>query len=155
MAVVTRKGSHPHVEWIDLKNNRVLVECAVLKRDDFGNIYYIDTTALDGIDKGRLARILHSRHANSFPLWDLMSQSQLPNGMNALDYFHQIVKIITPDGVIMNPRAGQVGYGKLDLNDKSATTAAQMGGAPVESVPEGHSSARKPGVKGKKEGESD
>ncbi len=34
--------------------------------------------------------------------------------MNGLDYFHQLVKVITPEGVIMNPRVGAVGTGKVD-----------------------------------------
>jgi len=35
--------------------------------------------------------------------------------MNGLDYFHQLVKVITPEGVIMNPRIGSVGTGKIDM----------------------------------------
>jgi len=114
MTVTTRKGQYPHVEWIDLKGNGVLTECAVLRRDDFGNIYYVEIPMLDGIDKTRLVRILTNRNATNFPLWDLMSQITLNNGVNALTYFHQLVKVISPEGVIMNPRAGTVGTGKVD-----------------------------------------
>ena len=112
--VRTHKGTHPHVEWIDLKGNGVMVECAIMKRDGFGNIYFVEIPSLDQIDKTRLARILSNRNANNFALWDLMSQITLNNGVNALVYFHQLVKIITNDGVIMNPRAGTVGAGRVD-----------------------------------------
>jgi hypothetical protein len=115
MTVVrTHKGAQPHVEWIDLKGNGVMVECGVMKRDGFGNIYFIEIPSLDNIDKTRLARILANRNALNFELWDLMSQITLNNGVNALVYFHQLVKIITPDGVVMNPRAGTVGTGRVD-----------------------------------------
>lgn len=114
MTVKTAKGQYPHVEWIDLKGNGVLVECAIMRKDEFGNMYYVEIPALDTIDKTRLVRILTNRNANSFPLWDLMSQITLNNGVNALTYFHQLVKVISPEGVIMNPRAGTVGTGKMD-----------------------------------------
>lgn len=114
MTVLAQKSHIPHVEWIDLKNNGVLVECAVMKRDPFGNVSFIEIPSLDAIDKGRLAKILQNRNVNNFELWDLMSQVTLNNGMNALLYFHQLVKILTPDGVVLNPRAGVVGAGRVD-----------------------------------------
>jgi len=118
MAVFTRKSpQHPHVEWIDLKGNGVVVECAVMKKDDFGNIYYIDVSTLDKIDKTRLARMLASRHARTLPLWDLMNSTTLNNGMNALTYFHQLVRIITPEGVVISPRAGHIGVGRIDMKN--------------------------------------
>ena len=120
MTVKQADGQLPHTKWIDLKSNGVLVECAVLKKDGFGNMYFIEIPPLDGIDKTRLARILSNRNAPNFELWDLMSQVTLNNGVNALEYFHQLVKIITPDGVIMNPRAGTIGTGKVDTNETDA-----------------------------------
>jgi len=114
MAVTKYEGNWPHTQWIDLKNNGVMIECAVLKEDGFGNIYYIEIPSLDGIDKNRIARILAKPRASEVPLWESMGLSQLKNGMNALDYFHQLVKIITPEGVIMNPRVGAIGTGKVD-----------------------------------------
>lgn len=114
MAVTKYEGNWPHTQWIDLKNNGVMVECAVLKEDGFGNVYYIEIPSLDAIDKNRIARILAKPRADEVPLWESMGQSQLKNGMNALDYFHQLVKIITPEGVIMNPRVGAIGTGKVD-----------------------------------------
>jgi len=100
---------YPHVEWIELHGDGILHECAVLRRDKLGNVFFIQTAHLDDIDRRRLAGILADRNARNFELWDLMSQKTLGNGVNALTYFHQLVKILTPNGKIMDPRAGQVG----------------------------------------------
>ena len=109
MAIRSQQGAMKHVEWLDLKQNGLMVECAIMKRDSHGNIYYFELGHLDSIDKGRIARILKNRNAANFELWDLMSQTTLNNGVNALEYFHQLVKIISPDGVIYTPKGGVVG----------------------------------------------
>lgn len=109
MAVTTVPGRLPHVEWIDLKSNGIMIECAIVKRDAFGNIYFFEIPALDRIDKGRLTRILHDRNVKNFELWDLLGQKTLNNGVNALEYFHQLVKVLTPGGQIINPKSGQIG----------------------------------------------
>ena len=114
MAVTTYVGKWPHTKWIDLKNDGVMNECAVLKEDGFGNIYYVEIPALDNIDRDRLGRMLGQPRAKEIPLWEIMGQTTLRNGMNALDYFHQLVKVITPEGIIMNPRVGSIGTGKVD-----------------------------------------
>lgn len=124
MTLQTRKGSRPHIEWIDLQGRGVYTECAVMKRDDFDNIYFIELPSLDTIDKTRLARILTHRNAPINELWDLMSQITLNNGVNALHYFHQLVKIITTEGVVMNPRQGQVGMGRVDTKTEDIAAAA-------------------------------
>lgn len=114
-----RPGRLPHIYWIDLKDNGVLYECAVMKTDGNGNRFYFEVGPLDGIDKQRLTRILTSRNAKSFELWDLMSNVTLNNGINALGYFHQLVKIISEQGVIYNPRAGVVGVGQVDTRTQA------------------------------------
>ena len=134
MTITKRKGGLPHIEWIDLKGNGVLSECAVLKEDGFGNTYYLEVPNLDMIDKTRLARILQSRKADDYELWDIMSQVTLNNGLNALEYFHQLVKVITPDGVIMNPRAGTVGTGTVNTNSVEDMASMELNNAIVESV---------------------
>lgn len=118
--VAARDGNYKHVKWIDLQNNGVMTECAVLKTDTFGNMYFITIPNLDGIDKTRLVRILTNQNATHFELWDLMSQITLNNGVNALTYFHQLVKVITPQGVIMNPRQGTVGTGHMQAGTQIA-----------------------------------
>jgi len=127
MAVTTYEGKWPHTKWIDLKNDGVMYECAVLKTDGFGNIYYIEIPALDNIDRDRIGRMLGAPRAREIPLWETMGQTQLRNGMNGLDYFHQLVKVITPEGVIMNPRVGAVGTGKVDTVIPSNNDAQLLG----------------------------
>lgn len=98
-----------HIAWIDLYGDGVLHECAVMRTKADGNILFFQVNALDEIDRRRLAGILATRNANNFELWDLMSQKTLGNGVNALSYFHQLVKVLSPAGKILDPRSGQVG----------------------------------------------
>ena len=136
MAVTVKKGQRHHIEWIDLKNNGILVECAVMKRDGRGNIFFFEINALDTIDKQPLTRILMNRNAESFELWDLMSQITLNNGMNALEFFHQLVKVISVDGVIYSPKAGMVGSGTVDTNlPENAALRESIAEEPVAEEP--------------------
>lgn len=100
-----QQGSLPHIFWIELQDG-MLHECAVLKRDQVGSLYFIDVAKLDHIDKARLARILQHRNAANYELYDLMSQTTLNNGINGLTYFHQLVKVLSPSGKIYDPAAG-------------------------------------------------
>ena len=128
MALHMEQGSMPHIYWIDLANDGVYTECAVMKRDVQGNIYFFPLNVLDKIDKGRMARILSNRNANAFELWDLMSQITLNNGVNALEYFHQLVEVVTPNGRRMSPRDGVIGtsnQGRIDMRGADARAAMQ------------------------------
>lgn len=100
---------YPHIEWLELYSDGIMHECAVMKRDRTGNVMFIRTNDLDAIDKRRLAGILMDRNARNFELWDLMANKTLGNGMNALAYFNQLVKLITPNGKVMDPKSGQIG----------------------------------------------
>lgn len=111
---------HPHVEWIELHADGILHECVVLKRDNMGNVLYVPINHLDQTDQRRLAVLLSNRNAQQFELWDLMAQTTLGNGMNALAYFHQLVKILTPNGKIIDPRSGQVGIASMGTVDTNA-----------------------------------
>jgi len=148
MSIAKRKSQIPHVKWIDLKDDGVLYECAVFKEDDFGNTYYLEIAHLDAIDKSRLSRILYSRNAETFELWDLMSQVTLNNGMNALDYFHQLVKVISDRGVIMNPRLGSVGTGSVNTANESEMKSMELNNVVVESVAKTSASKAKVPKKG-------
>lgn len=99
----------PHLEWLELHGDSILHECAIMRRDALGNLLYFRVNDLDDIDKQRLVRILASRNARQVPLFDLMSNHTLGNGVNALVYFTQLVKQLTPGGKILDPRSGQVG----------------------------------------------
>ena len=99
------EGKLPHIEWLELDDG-VLHEVAVMKREANGSVMFIRLDTLDAIDKTRLVKILRNRNVDNFELWDLMSQVTLGNGINALKYFHQLVKIFTPQGTVMDPRDG-------------------------------------------------
>lgn len=101
--------AYPHVEWIDLHNNGQLHEVAIVKRDQIGNIYFIALRELDIVDKRRMAGILSNRNAASVELYELLMQITLGNGVNALDYFHQLVKVRSTSGHIDRPQVGRIG----------------------------------------------
>lgn len=101
-------AAYPHVEWIDLYNNGQLHEVAVVKRDQIGNIYFIALRELDIVDKRRIAGILSNRNAASVELYELLSQITLGNGVNALEYFHQLVKVRGVNGHVEKPQVGRI-----------------------------------------------
>lgn len=114
MSVKMYAGSLPHIWWIDLDGNGMFAECAVMKKDNLGNTYFFPLNALDGVDKGRLSRIVQNRNAKNFELWELMEQITLNNGVGALDYFHQLVEMISANGKRVRPQEGLVGTGMVD-----------------------------------------
>lgn len=99
----------PHIKWIDLYDDGTRHECAVMKQDDLGNVYYFELNKLDDVDKRRLFNIISNRNSHMHELWDLMGNVTLGNGVNALDYFHQLVRVRTPSGQIIAPTSGHVG----------------------------------------------
>jgi hypothetical protein len=83
-----------HIEYIDVDGDGVKEEIAIVKRSTDGTIHYINIAPLDPIDKARLKRIVTSQHADKYPLWELLAQTKLENGMNALDFFHSnLIKV--------------------------------------------------------------
>jgi len=99
----------PHVKFVDLFNDGLLYEVLDVKEIPNGDLFYIRTDHLDHIDKDRMLTILSKRDANRYALWDLLDQRTLPNGVNALEYFHQYVKGRTASGVHYTPQPGRVG----------------------------------------------
>lgn len=94
-----------HIYYFDQMGDGRLREIAVVKQDKnpdgtIRSLHYIDVALLDNIDKGRLKAIVVNRHADKYELWDLMSQSTLSNGKNALDYFHQLTKVEAGVGAV-------------------------------------------------------
>lgn len=87
-----------HIEYQDIDGSGVLKEVAIVKRWEDGSFSYIETGILDQIDRGRLKTILMSPHADKYQLWELLSMAKINNGMNALDYFHQLTKKKNPKG---------------------------------------------------------
>lgn len=106
-------GKYPHVKWVELHGDGVLHEVAVVREEESnGDIAYIPLSGLDAIDKGRLVKIITQKNAGSLPLWELMQYHTLGNGVNALNYFHQMVKVITASGKIMDPNTARRGMAK-------------------------------------------
>jgi hypothetical protein len=81
-----------HVFLVDVNDNGQLREVALIKEEANGSLIYIDIASLDIIDKGRLKKFVTSQHADKYPLWELMSMDRLSNGVNGLDYFHQMAR---------------------------------------------------------------
>ncbi len=102
------KGKFPHIGWLDLEGEGILTEVAILSNNNTG-VSFIRLNVLDQIDKQRLFKVISNRNANMYELWDLMSNLTLGNGANALEYFHQYVKVLTPSGKVMNPQQGRRG----------------------------------------------
>lgn len=91
-----------HVFLIDWNDDGILKEIAVVMEAPDGTIYGIDVESLHAIDKARLKKFLVSVHADKYPLWELLSQGKLNNGINPLDFFHMnYVKTKRPRGAIL------------------------------------------------------
>jgi hypothetical protein len=104
-----RPGKFPHVGWVDISGKGIWEEVAIMSIDGGGSIHFFPLAALDRIDRQRFFNIVASRTANSFPLYELCSQVTLGNGINALSYFQQLVKVLTPTRQVLQPRVGQIG----------------------------------------------
>lgn len=102
-------SKYPHVYWIDLHNNGVMHEIIVVTKDGNGNIWYIPMNTLDAIDKRRIFKLVTDRSATLMPLYDVMYNTRLGNGCNALEYFNQLTKLRTPNGQIFDVRSGVFG----------------------------------------------
>lgn len=99
----------PHIAAVDLGQG-MAHDIAVMAIDNRnGDLYFIRLDHLDSIDIKRLRQIILSRDSARYPLWDLMSQKTLPNGMNALEFFQQFVKGRSVSGQIFRPGEGARG----------------------------------------------
>jgi hypothetical protein len=85
-------GAAAHMERLPINTDGTVVECVILKRYDNGDRVFIRVDHLDNIDRERIKMYLSERYADKFHLWDLLSNRRLGNGMNALEYFHQMAK---------------------------------------------------------------
>lgn len=134
-------ASYPHVDWVDLYGDGTLHECAIVKQDQIGNLYFIRLKELDMTDRRRMHTILTGRNATNFALWDLLYQTTLGNGMNALDYFHQYVKVKTPRGQIMTPQVGAIGSAMRNVGvinvaqPQQVQQVAEQAPAPAQKAP--------------------
>jgi hypothetical protein len=110
-----RKTDLKWIYLIDWNDDGLLKEIAVVMETVDGTLYGIEVEKLHPIDKGRLKKVVTSVHADKYPLWELLSQGKLNNGMNALDFFHtNYVKIKRPRGAVVG---GGLATVQFDLDD--------------------------------------
>ena len=107
MAIEVIKGRYPHIGWVDIEGNGILTEIAIVRNGSTG-LFFIKLNMIDVIDKQRLLRVIQNRNSHLYELWDLMSNITLGNGANALEYFHQYVKVLAPSGQVMSPQMGRI-----------------------------------------------
>jgi hypothetical protein len=107
-----------YIKKLDLNRNGIGIEVTIVNAIDVGQnengdpeyeIWFIKNDELDNIDKQRLLEILtKSARVHDFqPLYETMADITLGNGENALDYFHQYVKVLYPSGIIQKPKLGR------------------------------------------------
>lgn len=117
----------PHVEWIDLHNDGVAHEIIILSRNiNNGDLYFIAMQDLDQIDRLRMARVLRKKDAGKLPLWELLSNETLKNGMNALDFFHQLAKLRTVNGKVFSVDSNRRGAPGFAVNPLQAQANAKV-----------------------------
>lgn len=120
-SIPKQKTAFQHVFLVDINDNGILREVAVLKEDPIsGTLIYIDIALLDNIDKGRLKRLVTSVHADKYALWELMDQDRLPNGMNALDYFHQMTRTKAAPGYVNTSMGGGLAGARMESSSIAA-----------------------------------
>lgn len=120
-----KSPQYPHIEWLELYGDGILHECAVMKRTVDGSVLFFRTNELDSIDRRRLSGILMDRNARNMELWDLMANKTLGNGVNAMQYFSQLVRQLTTNGKVLDPRSGQAGTGVAQAAPATGTVQAQ------------------------------
>jgi hypothetical protein len=113
--IVKQATDLKHVFLIDWNDDGMLREVAVVMETQDGTIFGIMVDQLHPIDKSRLKKVITSVHADKYPLWELLSQGRLNNGMNALDFFHaNYVKVKRPRGAVIGGGLASVA---IDLDD--------------------------------------
>ena len=107
-----------HIFALDINDDGNFREVAVVKKWQNGSVTYIDVALLDNIDKGRIKGLVMSTHADKYELWDLMYQNRLSNGVNALEYFNQLVKHKMAPGSNTSMLAGSLSSVRADTSSK-------------------------------------
>jgi len=114
-AIEKRATDLRHVYLCDWNDDGILREIAVVMETQDGTLFGIDVDKLHPIDKARLKKVITSVHADKYPLWELLSQARLNNGMNALDFFHNnYVKVKRPRGAVIGGGLASI---ELDVDD--------------------------------------
>ncbi len=125
-------SKYNHVFWADLDGRGLMQEIIVVAKDpNRGMIWFIPMNALDQIDKRRIAKLVTDRSATMLPLFEVMANTRLGNGVNALEYFHQLVKIWTASGQVVDPNSGLIGAPVMQV----PTPAAQQAHVAQQAAP--------------------
>lgn len=120
----------PHIAEADIEGNGVGIAIAVVGINPSNkDLMYIRLDRLDQIDLRRLTQILQSRDSARWPLWDLLLQRTLPNGQNAMDFFHQLVRVRTVSGITAGIPGNTVGGTGQSLHQMFGLGAGYRGPA--------------------------
>lgn len=120
-AAPSRKSQFPHIEYRDIYDDGTYHEIAVVKDRADGSYDYIIINQLDDMDKGRIKKIITGQYTRMSELWELMANESLSNGMNALDYFHQLVRKKLAPGTVQKSNSG------LGLESVAVTPSSLIG----------------------------
>lgn len=124
-----------HVEYLVLEDDKVAVECAILRKTPTGDTFYLTIESLDGIDRSRLVNLLSRPNSHQSELWEIMMYVTLNNGVNALEYFHQLVYVKTASGAIMKPAMGRTGAYQVGTAPKQVSVAPAKADTVVQTGP--------------------
>lgn len=129
-----------HIIYFDIAGDGRLREVALVKMDKnrdgtVRSLYYIDVALLDNIDKGRLKSIVTNQHANKYELWDLLSQNTLSNGKNALDYFHQLTRVVHGVGAVNTAFEGGIANARAESGMVVGSEFSDPGSASLDGQP--------------------
>ena len=102
-------SKYNHVYWADITGNGLIQEVIVIAHAPNGTVWFVPVNSLDHIDRARIFRLINDRTSTMLPLYEIMSHTRLNNGVNALEYFHQLTKMMTPSGTITRVNAGYLG----------------------------------------------
>lgn len=96
-----QSSRYNHVYWADIKGQGLMQEVVVVAHNPNGSVWFIPVESLDNIDRQRMFRLITDRTAQMLPLYEIMAHVRLNNGINALEYFQQLVKFMTPTGAVI------------------------------------------------------
>jgi len=119
-----RDSNFPHIKFMDIHGNGIMEEVAIMKVFENDDIAYIPISSLDGTDKQRLLSIVTDKHSRMFDLHELMKSTKLKNGLNALEYFQQLVRVRTASGQIIDANPMRRGAG--NRQQQAAYTAEKQ-----------------------------
>lgn len=111
-----------HIQWLPLYDQHVNIECAVLRRFPNNDILVVTIESLDEIDRKRLLNAFMRTNSHALELWEVLQSITMNNGINALEYFHQLAIMKTASGVIMKPQVGRASAG-VAVSPKQSSVA--------------------------------